>query len=277
MGSGHYSEFIEWRMEGKTMKKILLAIVVLLAIMITPVYAEDNDFEISDDEWALALEYLEENRAMLEGMAKDLSVGLDDPITFHEFSREDAVYFRQYWNVVSTVNTNRLCDLKFDTPLSIMVGLGDHASIVLGRAKDGYEYGYMSSGDMKEFFQRREVEKTVYDACGEEHPVIWLIKFWQIHGTAAVAECGNQEIIVPIGSEWKKFYNIDQKWYSSEDFIRVIKEVADPNPGGYGGGEGEQQGPEIQKARLMAPWIAGGICVLAAAVLVFAKKKKGLE
>ena len=54
----------------------------------------------------------------------------------------------------------------------------------------------------------------------------------------------------------------------------MIKEIADPSPSGYGGGEGEQQGTEIQKARLMAPWIAGGICVLAAAVWYLPKRKK---
>ena len=160
------------------------------------------------------------------------------------------------------MNTNRLCDLKFDTPPSIMVGLGDHASIVLGRAKDGYEYGYMSSGDMKEFFQRKEVEKTVYEACGEAHPVIWLI-----HGTAAVAECADKEIIVPIGEEWKKFYDIDQKWFYSEEFIPLLRKIGDP----------DSDNQDIQKARSYAPVIAGGIAVILGSVFLIAKKKKGLE
>ncbi|MBQ4375639.1 MAG: hypothetical protein II783_07655 [Erysipelotrichales bacterium] len=249
------------------MKKILVWIIVIMTFVITPVYALESDFEISDEEWKSAFAYLEENREMLEEFAKDLSFESDDPAELSDFLRENAVYYRPYWPAVSTIQTDRLSDLTFDTPLSMAVSLGNRAFIILSREKEGYKYGNMTSGDLTELFQRKEVEKTVYEACGEAHPVIWLIKFWQIHGTAAVAECADKEIIVPIGEEWKKFYDIDQKWFYSEEFIPLLRKIGDP----------DADNQDIQKARSYAPVIAGGIAVVLGSVFLIAKKKKGLE
>ena len=104
--------------------------------------------------------------------------------------------------------------------------------------------------------------------------VNYLLVLETANSVSYMAKMPSYSEFVYSSSNWAFIW---EKWYQSEDVIRMIKEIADPSPSGYGGGEGEQQGTEIQKARLMAPWIAGGICVLAAAVLVFAKKKKGLE
>lgn len=130
----------------------------------------------------------------------------------------------------SSFQAKRLTESEFSGQF-VVVQQDDSSQWVLVKDEGGYRKSWFTGGSKEEYLQVNEVRELAEKITREKASAVWCFRVESVPGSmiAGVAECGNQEIIVPVGASWKKFYGIDQEWYTTEEFVKALHTIPDPN------------------------------------------------
>ena len=130
----------------------------------------------------------------------------------------------------SSFQAKRLTEAEFSRQF-VVVQQDDSSQWVLVNDKGSYRKSWFTGGSKEEYLQVDEVRELAEKITGEKASAVWCFRVESVPGSmiAGVAECDDQEIIVPVGASWKKFYGIDREWYTTEEFVKALHTIQDPN------------------------------------------------
>ncbi len=152
----------------------------------------------------------------------------------YELDPDHVFYIYLFSGSCKDLKVQKLSDAPFSKRV-IAAQKDDSSQWILTEENGSYKKGSLVSGSAGIFLHVKEIRELAKELTGAEDAEVWGFQLASYPGnlTAGVAECGNQEIIVPVGSSWKQFYGIDREWYTAEDFIEAVKTI--PEPASYAG------------------------------------------
>ena len=220
------------------MKKVIAAIVCVLIVLVLSfqnrVTAENPTCLISDEEWKMICDMYNEDRESLAdtalGFSKETSIAVKNLV----LTKEDC-YKYYYYVCVEDVPFEKFSDFQFDHK-GIMIPTSE-TSDTLYMYEDG-KYKFVQSrggGPADELLNMEKARDIAYRATGTRNADIWCVQLIPQGMTLVIAECGDKEIIMPIGN-MSRLYGFTDEWYDSKEFIELLNqiELPDYSEGGYG-------------------------------------------